>query len=243
MRVTTRSNPTGLQEIERSRIGVLVSQDEGKRFFNVTGLDLSGLGLDGSMQVICVARAGNTRQRYSLGTVASWCKDKFALDAVDPAAPLRFRFLIHEPSSPRLKASAERIRFRDVGQADSLLPMEPAALGEELWRLQIVGEDGPVLLYNSKVFPNAAGVENYLPFACLVLPQALREVAGHICRNTHVLDEEAWAGWEVWFDSLGISVPETEDNDWVDRVVNTFCERHRFASKLGNHFTPGEGND
>jgi hypothetical protein len=239
-RVSTRSNPTNLKEIDKQRITIAVSDENGKRQCSVTKLSLADLGLPGTIQVVGIARAGTTSQRFELGTVSSWRKDPVVLDDLDPSAPLRFRILLHD-DSPRLQASAERIRLRDQGESESLLPMEPADLGELLWHLKI-DDDGPVLQYNARVFPSAAGVENYFPFSAFVLPEALRRVMEAIADDPDKLDDEndSLYAWGKWLATLGIEKPTEEDKGvWPERVVNAFCERHRFASRLGQYLQGG----
>ncbi len=235
-RVSTRSNPTNLQEIDKHRVGITLVEENGKRSFSLGKLDFADLKLDGELQVICIARAGSTSQRFPLGTISNWRKDAFALDDLDPSASLHFRVLIHD-DHPQLVATAERVRLRDQGQAESLLPMEPADLGEEVWRL-IIGDDGPILQYNAAVFPNAAGVENYLPFGALVLPEALRRVMEYIAHDSKKLDDDTdpISAWRPWLDALGIAPPdEADDAEWPQQVVSAFCEQHRFASRFTQH--------
>jgi hypothetical protein len=235
-RVSTRSNPTNLRDIDKHRVGITLVEENGKRSFSVGKLDFDDLKLDGHLQVICIARAGSTSQRFPLGTISNWSKDPFALEDIDPSAPLHFRFLVHD-DNPQLVASAERVRLRDQAQAESLLPMEPADLGEEVWRL-IIGDDGPILQYNAAVFPSAAGVENYFPFGALVLPEALRRVMEYIAHDPGKLDDEndPISAWRPWLDALGIAPPEeADDEDWPHQVVRAFCDRHRFASRFTQH--------
>lgn len=241
-RVTTRSNPTNLKDIDKHRVGITLLEENGKRSFSVGKLDFDDLKLDGQLQVVCIARAGSTSQRFPLGTISNWRKDPFALEDLDLSAPLQFRVLVRD-DAPQLVASAERVRLRDQGQAESLLPMEPADLGEEVWRL-IITDDGPILQYNAAVFPSAAGVENYFPFGALVLPEALRRVMEYIAKEPAKLDDEndPMSAWSPWLDALGIKPPEDDDEEWPDQVVRAFCERHRFGSKF-TQLLQGAHND
>jgi hypothetical protein len=235
-RVSTRSNPTNLHDIDKQRVGITLVEENGKRSFSVSKLDFGDLKLDAQLQVICIVRAGSTSQRFPLGTISNWRKDPFVLEDVDPSAPLQFRVLVHD-DNPQLVAAAERVRLRDQGQAESLLPMEPADLGEEVWRL-IITDDGPILRYNAAVFPNAAGVENYFPFGALVLPEALRRVMEYIADDPAKLDDEhdPISTWRPWLSALGIAPPdEPDDEEWPQQVVRAFCDKHRFASRFTQH--------
>jgi hypothetical protein len=247
-RLSTRSNPTGLREIEKRRVDIQVSMIEGRRYFNLFKLDLSALKVDLDDRVICVARAGKTSQRFDIGTVAAWKRESLPLDDLDQSELLRFRILVHPHGNPKISASAENLRPLDESQSESLLPMEPAELGQLLWRLEI-NEDGPVLKFNSSVFPSASGVENYLPFAALVLPEAVRNVIDKIADEPAILDDDAevLSAWGPWIDSLGLDRPSSdtdkdEKQEWCARVVEAFCNRYSFAARLG-HELAGGGTD
>ncbi len=245
-RLSTRSNPTNLREIPKNRVNISVGQNGDGRFFVLDRLDIEGLKLGGDLSVICIARAGRSSQRYELGMVSSWSHESQSLAGLDASEPLRFRIVLHEPGNPRLVASAERIRPMDDSQSESLLPMEPADLGERLWRLDL-RDDGPVLLINMTVFPSAAGVENFPPFGSLVLPEALHKVLQYIAANPSCLDDdadEAWSGWSAWLEAMGAEKPpedEAEQDQWCREAVANFCQRHRFASKLREDLRKGEG--
>ena len=244
-RLSTRSNPTGLKEIEKRRIDILVSEIEGRRHFNLLKLDLSGMGLADDHRVVCVARAGKSSQRFEMGTVASCRKDNLLLDDLDRSELLRFRILIHADGSPQLSASAENLRPMDDSQSESLLPMEPADLGQLLWRLEF-NEEGPVLKFNAVVFPSAAGVENYPPFGALVLPEAVRQVMEKLADEPNVLNDESdpLSSWGMWLDALGMDRPKVDADDgekreWCQSVVDAFCTRHSFAARLEHELAAG----
>lgn len=243
-RLSTRSNPTLLLEIEKHRVEIFVSVVGQTKYFTLQKLDLNELGISAAQRVVCVARAGKTSQRFEMGTVATVRHDNIALTDLDRSEPLRFRVLVHEAGSPKLVASAENLRPRDESESESLLPMEPAELGQLLWRLDFSSE-GPVLKFNSTVFPNAAGVENYLPFAAMVLPEAVRKIVERIAEQPDVIDDEtdSLSPWGEWIDSVGLERPnlieDDEKEDWCNRVIENFCNRHSFATRLGNELATG----
>jgi hypothetical protein len=127
--------------------------------------------------------------------------------------------------------------------------MEPADLGERLWRL-VINEDGPVLQFNSMVFPSAAGAENYVPFGAMVLPEALRQVMEKIAEEPGCLDDEGdpWSAWAGWLDGIGSERPPLDDdeearNAWCNHVVDCFCGHFGFASRLKAELLREAGND
>lgn len=248
-RLSARSNPTGLIEIDRSRVSITVTEIGGRRGFLLDRLDLNGTGIPGDMDVVAVARAGNTSVRYLMGTVAAFERNARPLDGLDRSQPLRFRVLIHAPGSPKLAASVENLRPRDDAQSESLLPMEPADLSERVWRL-VLNEEGPVLQYNASVFPSAAGAENFVPFSAMVLPEALYGVMQWIAKEPGRLDDEndPCFGWSAWLGSIGAERPPDDDDDdakeqWCDQTVDRFCARFGFASRLRGELTRSIGDD
>lgn len=247
-RLSARSNPTGLNELNRSRVSISVSELAGRRSFMLDRLDLKGAGLADILKVVVVARAGNTNVRYDMGTASNVLHESRSLDGLDRSQPLRFRVLLHEEGNPKLVASIENLRARDDSQSESLLPMEPADLGERLWKL-VINEDGPVLQFNSMVFPSAAGAENYIPFGAMVLPEALRQVMEKIADEPGCLEDEGdpWSAWAGWLDAIGAERPSALDDDdeakavWCNRVVDRFCGRFGFATRLQSDLLKGAG--
>jgi hypothetical protein len=247
-RLSARSNPTGLKEVDRNRVTISVTEMAGRRTFMLDRLDLTATGLANDLKVVMIARAGNTNVRHEMGTVSDLSHECKSLDGLDRSQPLRFRVLLHEPSNPKLAASIENLRARDDSQSESLLPMEPADLGERLWKL-VLNEDGPILQFNSTVFPSAAGAENYIPFGAMVLPEALRQVMGKIAEEPGCLEDgdDPWSIWGTWLDAMGVERPPVDGDDemkeaWCNQVVDRFCGRFGFASKLRDELLKGAEN-
>ena len=249
-RLTATSNPTGIKEIDRKRANLSISDGLGGRTFMLDHLSLDGLDIPSDSLLIVVAKAGNTNIRHELGSVASYSKHALSLQGLDLSQPLRFRILIHKADDPKLIGSIENIRAHDESQSESLIPMEPAQLGERLWRL-VINEDGPVLQFNSDVFPNASGAENFTPFGALVLPEALRQVMADIADDPARLsdDGDPMFVWANWLDSIGAEQPPDDvgeaavKQEWCDRVVDRFCEKFLFAQRLKAELLKVAGND
>lgn len=245
-RLSAKSNPTNLKEIDRSKVNIFVSETNGQRGFTLDKFDIAGLGLPENLKLICIAGAGPTSLRFDLGTTSFWSRESHSLDGLDRSATLRFRILLHEEGNPRLIASVEGLRPMDDSQSESLLPMEPSELGERLWCLDL-RDEGPVLQFNVSIFPNAAGVENYLPFNAFVLPEALSQVIKYLSEEPEKLndDNDAWYAWGDWLDSIGADRPPVDGDDdarktWCQDTLQIFCERHRFATGLNALIKQGE---
>lgn len=248
-RLSARSNPTGLREIDRSKVTIAMSDVGNRKTFSLERLDLSKTEFKERLKVVVIARAGNTSGRFELGMTDSFSREPNEIANLDLSHPLRFRILLHEEGSPKLIGSVENLRARDESQSESLLPMESAHLGERVWRL-LITEDGPILQFNSVVFPSAAGAENFLPFSSLVLPEALRQVMQKIGEDPGNLDDDdsPWYPWAKWLEAIGATRPPSdEDNEnfsnWCDDVVDRFCTRSRFATTLQANLLKGASSD
>ncbi len=248
-RLSARSNPTGLIELNKTSVSISVLEVGGKRSFSVDKLDVAGVPLAGELEVVAVARAGNSSARFELGTAHALSGNQHPLDELDPSQPLRFRLLLKQKGASKLAAAAENLRPRNDEQAESLLPMEAVDLGERLWRVDI-SEGGPILLFNSKVFPSAAGAENYLPFVAMVLPEALRSVMMYISRQPDCLEDDSgnWAVWSGWLSAMGAEPPPDDVDDvvrdeWCEAFVDRFCDRFSFATRLAADLLKEVGND
>ena len=236
-RLSATSNPTDLREIDRKDVTLSRARENGKDVFQIKSLQLSKYSLDEASPVTLIARAGNTSRRFELGTIGSPSLGSFELDGLDLSKPLIFRLLVKEKSSPRLVASAERLRCAGDGDVESVLPIVCVDLGQRIWRLDI-NDDGPVLLCNVRIFTSGSSADTYVPFCSLVLPEALRQVLEHIAKDPGKLDEDRspWADWEGWMRKFGIEVPPPADEElkreWVEDSTVRFCDHYKFTDWL-----------
>jgi len=251
-RLSTRSNPTNLKELDKKLISISTFAEKGLLHFKIDKLELKEISLESNLEIFIIAAAGNTRRRIKIGTVSNYSlEDVYDISELDSSSTLRFRILIRKVNDPKLVAVIEKITPNYDEQSDSILPMKPADLGQLLWKLETAENEGPVLLFNSNVFPSAAGTENFLPFASLVLPDALRQVMAFIANDPVKLDDEddAWFPWGKWLDESGADRPpaDTEDdlekNRWCEEVVEIFCNLHKFSDKLNGFIKSTSEND
>lgn len=234
---TSTSNPTGLKQIDKVDISLTVNRSGDERYVALTDMDLAAYKLPKDCAVILIARAGNTAQRFELGSVANWDKGPKLLEALDPSASLKFRVVFHLPGSPQLVAACENIRPRAEGELESLIVMEPVELGEEVWKFEIQAGDEPVLLINRDVFSTSAAAAEHKIFTALVLPEVFRQICSFLAQNPDILteDDHPMHEWGAWFDAAGFERPPTDADlmePWVDEVVKKFSLSQRYASTL-----------
>lgn len=239
-RLSGSSNPTNIKEISKNKVFLSISESDGKRWFALEKLDLSDLGLPHDSKVICTARAGKTSRRFELGTISSFSRKPSLLEGIDESSVLRFRLLIRNDQNAVLLATAEGINPVDVDEqlGESLLPMTGVDLGQLVWKLELDASTGPTLLFNNKVFPNAAGANNFSPFVSLVIPEALKQVLKDLSGHVEDLsDESSWRyNWGQWIDNMGLPRPLGDDEDenaqWVDESLTVFCDQFIFSDHL-----------
>lgn len=248
-RTSSTSNPTGLVEIDRNDVSIVVTEVDDARSVSLSRLEVGGYKLSPELKVVLVARAGSTSQRIELGSLGAWDRDAHSIPELDRNAALRFRVLLHEAASPKLAASCENLRARNTDRGESLLPMEAVDLGEEVWRLDMSPE-GPLILFNKIVFPTASVAARHPAFAPLIMPEVVRQICRKLASNPEVLADEADVlfPWGRWLDDLGVDrPPESADGEdmgkWGEEVVSTFSRRYRFASKLRQNIVKEHGND
>jgi hypothetical protein len=237
-RLSTLSNPTGIVELDRSRVSIVLEEEAGNLAVSLVRLDLSGLALPSALTVVLVASRGNTEERQELGPASSWDKGFRALTEIADEGTWRFRVLLVPQGSARLVAAAENVRPEGQGQSSSFIALEAADLGQKPWEVALLDGDGrAVIRFNKEVYRSPAEAESDKFFTAMVLPEAIRSVAGWIAANPVALEEEAWQPFASWLALHGITdAPDPysldSQSEWCGKVVGAFCERFRFADQL-----------
>lgn len=235
-RLSTLSNPTGLVELDKLRIGIALDEGGRRPAFSLVKLDLSELSLPAPLNVVVIARRGNTEERVELGPVSEWKKTFQELSEIGSDGSWEFRVLLVQPDSPKLVAVAERVRPEGQGDSSSFIGLEPADLGQRPWEVVINEADGrAVIRFNREIYLSPGAAEADLFFIGMILPEAIRRVAEFVSANPGVL-EEAWSPFKHWLALYGITDEpgDTDDqkSDWCSKVTAAFCDRFEFANKL-----------
>jgi len=236
-RLSTLSNPTGLIEIDKSRVVLSIDEHSAdKPAFSLLQLDLDGLGLPGPLDVVVVARRGNFEERVELGPAPGWDKSYVGLHEIGKEGTWNFRILLKEEGSSKLVATAENVRPFADGESESFIALEPAELGERPWEIEILDPLGQaVLRFNKNIYRSVGEAAADKAFMCLVLPEALRQLAQRIC-DIDCLEDQVWHHFRDWLHVHGVSeLPEDDDEakaSWCNEVVEKFCNRFKFSSTL-----------
>lgn len=237
-RLSTLSNPTGLVDLEKQRISILIDESNKRLSFSLARLDLADLSLSSDLNVIVVARRGNAEERVDLGPVASWNKGFTNLTELVDEGTWSFRVLLVKPGSAMLAAAAENIRPEGQGDSSSFIALEPADLGQRPWEISVLEQEGRAVLYfNKEIYHSSGEAEADKFFLGMILPEAARQLATWVARNPSALADPSWEAFRGWLELHGITDEPDENNvdaqdEWCGTVVNAFCERFQFVTVL-----------
>ena len=247
-----RFNSTGRVSIPRSRVDVTLRRLEGNgrkapqngqsnqdtRWFFDLELDLGGFGFPADARLRVEAWRGNAFQRWDWGTVGAPAKlGESSRTLRDVPETCQFRIsVIAADDSGRLLGLADKLRPKLP--VESLLPLVPADLGSEVWRLDYgEGDDMVVLKVNRDLPDFSKAVRSDLVFRALVMPQVLRSILERALLIDREDPEEPEGRWSPWFDLARSILPGRElggvghdaqddqiahANLWIDDVVAEF---------------------
>lgn len=245
-RLSTLSNPTGLIELDKSWVSVVVDEATGSHSCSLTALDVSSVSLPNGLHVVLVARRGNSEERIELGPLVGWNKSFVRLAEIGDDGPWMFRVLLIHPGESKLVAVAEGVRPSGQDDADSFIALEPADLGELPWDVYVLEQEGrAVIRFNKNIYLSSGEASSDALFVALVLPEAVRRVAEQVCKEPTCLEDENWAAFRMWLTLHGIEDEIDEDStaeektEWCGAVVHAFCKRFEFASNLKAMRTSG----
>lgn len=244
-RLSTLSNPTGLVDIEKQRLNIIVDEGGQHLAFSLARLDLSNLTLQLPLNVVVVARRGNAEERVELGPVSTWDKGFRTLSELGDDGTWAFRVLLVQPGSAKLVAAAENVRPEGQGDSSSFIALESADLGQRPWDIQILEQDGrAVIRFNKEIYHSAGEADADKFFIGLILPEAIRRLAEWVADTPNVLEDSVWEPFKSWLTLHGITEePDAENPDqkvsWCNEVVHAFCERFEFAAQLRDLRTKG----
>lgn len=246
--ITRTTNPTGLKQVDKKHFVVRV-RDDGPdcRVFWLDSFDYLAANLDPSLQLGCIAHAGNTEEFFDLGLVSDVKKTPASLRALATDKPLRFRFIFTKPGESLLTGYTDGVRALDEAGnlGSSLVDIEPADLKGIAWRLQLPEGSGagekPNVLVERSLFSNAIAAVNHHWFGILVMPEVMRQIAMAIAMEPSALDDsETWiAPWAGFIAALGVDPPVEYDADdttgpqaWADEVVTRFAAKGVFKHHM-----------
>jgi hypothetical protein len=159
----------------------------------------------------------------------------------------------------RILGIAEHIRPQRAGKQTAagrrgILPIEPADLGQELWRLAFREQD-VFLLVNKAVAGLVDRAHSDPVFYTAVYPQVVRHVLAHAIAENVDVDEEDDERWPIQWLRFGknlhpskekppkVDDTEEEREEWIETVVEAFCDTHAFKDKYQSAVQAGNGGE
>lgn len=242
-----RLNYTGRKRIERQRIDIeIIGADDGGVPSFTAVMDLEGLGLPSDARLIVEAKRERTSRRFEWGTVGNPYPPANCSLAGMPSNP-GFRVMaVASDGTSRLLALADNIPPKREGAdgSESLLWLEEAEIGQEVWRMDF-GESGdnPKMLVNKSIPGISAAVRQDEAFRALVIPEALRAVLAHALIVDGYDFEDDQGIWSNWMGFVREFYAEefpgaSDDADgeaaaktaWIEQAVEAFAEKRFHAS-------------
>jgi hypothetical protein len=176
------------------------------------------------------------------------------LTAFDSPDGILFRVRVTSSTGHQgvMLAEADKVPVRKAEDEDDnrlpILPVRPAELGSQVWRLDF--SDAPVLLIN-KASGDWRAVTNSPVFRSLACPSALREILTRILFLEDYPDLEDREDWKTRWLLFAAGIPGSaelppEDDkdrfeDWIETAVEAFAARQHFFDQFLT-FWQAEGN-
>lgn len=235
--ISRRTNPTGLNEIDRRHFSLRIS-DDGKsdRTFWLERFDFTAAGIAPEVLINCIATSGSSEQYFALGTVSNFSRTARPINELVRNKPVRFRFVFHMPGEKRLIGFADGVRPIDESGnlGGSLVDIFPTDLNGPVWELDLPPTSAdasakPCILVERSIFPVALAAVNHHWFVSLVMPEVMRKVAMRIGEHSGSLDDDdTWTGtWKAYIDQLDVGPPPEDEDDlveeWAASVVRGFA--------------------
>ncbi len=236
-----RLNFTGCQRIHRSDVVVSVDDTAVAPSFTLA-YSLDDYAFPGNACVVVEAQAHWTLMRFNCGTIDVPSLDRpFVLEAFDVPDGIIFRLKVIGTGNDAglILGEADRIRPADCDgrdEARSLLAVQPADLGQVVWRLSFAGPV-PLLQINERIADWRSFMRR-TEVKALLVPELYRQLLREAQRN--MSDAEAQDTWQAAVLAMvspaaGLCPSATDDESveaWIDDAVRLFAGKHKFLRAL-----------
>ncbi len=240
-----RLNYTGRIKIHRSDIKLATREANGAFSFDAS-LKLIDYELPAEALVFVEAYRQTTWMRFPFGTVANLQPPaNRELNEFESVEHIKFRVKVTQALDEHiLLAVADRIPLAlpsEDADCESILPVHPRELGDELWQVEMVDE--PCLLVNKSATPDWRQLTQSPLFVSLVYPAVLRQILTHVLSEGHrdTDDENEWRSKWLRFATLmpGVDpdIPGKDDGEdaamrWMEDAVAGFARKLALKEKF-----------
>jgi hypothetical protein len=247
-----RVNFTGRRRLPRRCVEATVFEGLPRRFSATINLADYNFPSDAEVVLEATSAGSNVVERIPCGAAGSVKQptNRALTEAEGENIFFTLKVIDRQQTLGRLLGLAEHIRPELAGAPVSggrrgILPIEPANLKQELWRLEFKDQD--VVLKVNKDVPGLKDRARSDPlFYAVVYPEVVRRVLAH-CIDSGVEITEDEERWEVLWLRFGRDLhpikesppsqadPELDQEEWIEDVVEAFCENHQFKAKFQAH--------
>ena len=246
-----RVNFTGRRRIPRDRVDIEVYDGQPRTFD--AAIDLDGIPLLPRAAVFLEAMCAgsNVVERFNFGEVGNIAppKDRCLKEVEGENVFFAVKVVDRTERFGRLLGIAEHIRPQRAGKQTAagrrgILPVEPTDLGQQLWKLEFKEHDVH-LLVNKNIPGLVERVRSDALFYAAVYPEVVRRVLTEAIAENAEIEEDA-DRWPVLWLRFGKNLhpmretppskdaSEEEQDDWVEDVVEAFCETHALRDKYAS---------
>lgn len=135
----------------------------------------------------------------------------------------------------------ETDRTPQQGGVRGILRFLPKNIAPRAWRLDIQENAHPVVEIDERIPDPRGWARNNPVFVAAVLPSIVQLVFEDILSTPDPADFGWMNDWLRWADSLMPGYPPPkydsdvkERSDWIDRLIESFCLRHRLSDRIVN---------
>lgn len=132
-----------------------------------------------------------------------------------------------------------------TGGVRGLLNFLPAKIAPRTWKLDIAENSHPVIQIDNRIPDPRSWAKSDPTFVGTIMPAIIHQVFDDILTHDNPEDTEWMNDWLRWADSLmpGSLRPQQPDirerREWIDGLIDTFCQRHKLSDRLIDHLSSG----
>jgi hypothetical protein len=249
-----RLNYTNRLRIRREDIRIQLSNADGVLAFDADLSRIRNYDLPTQSLVFVEAYRQTNWMRFAFGRIGALLPPADRrLSQFDSAEGVRFRVkVVPESDAHKLLAEADAIPLlmpdEGTGDREPLLPVKPAQLDGEVFRLDYSG-DWPILLIHREAGAYS-DIGRSLPFVSLVYPAVFREIMTRLLLVDKHFDDSSEDDWRSKWLRFATSLPgsnelpaesasEDDVTDWIDGAVAAFARRVQAVPRFLEFWTEG----
>jgi hypothetical protein len=132
----------------------------------------------------------------------------------------------------------------DKGESgeDGILLFQPKDIAPRTWKLEIRDSEPPIVYIDKTIPDPRTWVRSDPVFVSTVFPAIIQQVFSAILLYPAPQEVDWMQDWLRWSDILvpGATIPAAADDqdikeEWIDRLLDSFCLKHRLLDRLIGH--------